>query len=135
MTPIGKSPWFILVIEVIKVKSVEVSLDEDCTRELWQLHHKKNKHRWALGGPTKIAFVLNSPSSYKIWGLSDKMPRIESKNKIIPINYWYFPLYFHLYLKIGHFSTYHNFDEKCFFGYFKSQISKCSQQKYRMKII
>ena len=30
----------------------------------------------------------------------------------------------HLYSKIGHFSTHLNFDEICFFGYFKSHKSK-----------
>ena len=53
------------------------------------------------------------------------MPRNESKNKIRLENFpLYFPLYFHLYVKIGCFSSYLNFDELIFFGYFKSQISK-----------
>ena len=49
-----------------------------------------------------------------------QMPRNESKNSLAK-----FPLYFHLYLKNGHFSTYLNFDEKYCFNYFESQISKC----------
>ena len=42
---------------------------------------------------------MGLPPPPKISGQTDKMPRNESKNKTSPEN---FPLYFHLYLKIGH---------------------------------
>ena len=53
---------------------------------------------------------MNFYVAYKISGETDKMPKNESKDKSV----W----------KIKFFSAYLNF-EKLFFGYYKSQISKC----------
>ena len=74
--------------------------------------------------------MVHSPSSCKVWGLNAKMPRNEIKNKISPEKWWDFPLYFYLYLKIGHFSD--TFDEIVFPGYFQSQISKWPGQSERI---
>ena len=79
--------------------------------------------------------MLNFLSSWKISGQIDKMHRNESKYKISSENYWDFPLYFQLYLKIGCFIHIPQFWQYFFFGYFKCQISRCHIRKKMFKTV
>ena len=67
----------------------------------------------------KSFYLVYFLSSCRISEQTDKMHRNESKNKISPENYWDSPLYFQLYIKIGHFFHIPQFWRNYFFGYFK----------------